>query len=198
MVLIIFSAVREVAETEGVSFREVQRRLRESKLKPRATGSVTEVSKLKSRGTGSVTEVEQYRNDIVGGVENMLSPSPCRMKKATEGGPLATDAHGAKCSLNNCLHQPHYTSPDSPPLVTSFTSAAITARPGASIPPQTCRHGGRSAKRQHQARALAAQTGGRGGGRLPQLVGRQVEKVRQCRTVLVSLPSAQPHPSLMR
>jgi hypothetical protein len=28
-----FSAVREVAETEGFSFREVQRRLRESKLK---------------------------------------------------------------------------------------------------------------------------------------------------------------------
>ena len=120
-----FSAVREVAETEGFSFREVQRRLRESKLKSRATGSVTEVSKLKSRGTGSVTEVEQYRNDIVGDVENIL-PSPCRIKKATEGGPLATDAHGAKCSLNNCLHQPHYTSPDSPPLVTSFTSAAIT------------------------------------------------------------------------
>ena len=34
-----FSAVREVAETEGFSFREVQRRLRESELKPRATGS---------------------------------------------------------------------------------------------------------------------------------------------------------------
>jgi hypothetical protein len=34
-----FSAVREVAETEGFSFREVQRRLRESELTPRATGS---------------------------------------------------------------------------------------------------------------------------------------------------------------
>jgi len=134
----------------------VQRRLRESKLKSRATGSVTEVSKLKSRGTGSVTEVEQYRNDIVGDVEKILT-SPCRIKKATEGGPLATDAHGAKCSLDNCLHQPHYTSPDSPPLVTSFTSAAITARPGASRPPHTRRHGGRRAKRQQQARALAAQ-----------------------------------------
>jgi hypothetical protein len=116
---------------------------------------------MKSRGTGSVTEVEQYRNDIVGDVENILT-SPCRIKKATEGGPLAP-VHTAKCSLNNCLHQPHYTSPDHPPLVTSFTSAAITARPGASRPPQTRRHGGRRAKRQQQARALAARTGGRGG-----------------------------------
>jgi hypothetical protein len=117
---------------------------------------------VKSRGTGSVTEVEQYRNDIAGDVEN-TSPSPCRIKKATEGGPLATDAHGAKCSLNNRLHQPHYTSPDSPPpLVTSFTSAAITARPGASRPPQTRRHGGRRAKRQQQARELAAQEAGGG------------------------------------
>jgi hypothetical protein len=33
-----FSAVREVAETEGFSFCEVQRRLRESELKSRATG----------------------------------------------------------------------------------------------------------------------------------------------------------------
>ena len=79
-----------------------------------------------AREASVVLEVEQYRNNIVGDVENIL-PSPCRIKKATEGGPLATDAHGAKCSLNNCLHQPHYTSPDSPPLVTSFTSAAITA-----------------------------------------------------------------------
>ena len=78
-----------------------------------------------AREASVVLEVEQYRNNIVGDVENIL-PSPCRIKKATEGGPLATDAHGAKCSLNNCLHQPHYTSPDSPPLVTSFTSAAIT------------------------------------------------------------------------
>jgi hypothetical protein len=60
-------------------------------------------------------------------VENIL-PSPCRIKKATEGGPLATDAHGTKCSLNDCLHQPHYTSPDPPPLVTSSTSAATTPR----------------------------------------------------------------------
>ena len=78
-----------------------------------------------ARETSVVLEVEQYRNNIVGDVENIL-PSPCRIKKATEGGPLATDAHGTKCSLNSCLHQPHYTSPDSPPLVTSFTSAAIT------------------------------------------------------------------------
>jgi hypothetical protein len=86
-------------------------------------------------------------------------------------------------------------------LVTSFTSAAITARPGASRPPQTRRHGGRRAKRQQQARALAPTSllhRRQGGGRPPQLVGRQVEKVRQCRTALVSLPSAQPHPSLMR
>ena len=69
----------------------------------------------------------------MGDVENIL-PSPCRIKKATEGGPLATDAHGAKCSLNNCLHQPHYTSPDSPPLVTSFTSAAITPLSDAVVP----------------------------------------------------------------
>jgi hypothetical protein len=66
-----------------------------------------------------VLKVEQYRNNIVGDVEN-ISPSPCRIKKATEGGPLATDAHGAKCSLNNCLHQPHYTSPDSPPVMHSY------------------------------------------------------------------------------
>jgi hypothetical protein len=49
-------------------------------------------------------------------------------------------------------------------LVTSFTSAAITARPGASRPPQTRRHGGRRAKRQQQARALAAQEAEGGGG----------------------------------
>jgi hypothetical protein len=67
-----------------------------------------------------------------------------------------------KKTHNNYLHQPHYTSPDSPPLVTSFTSAAIAARPGASRPPQTRRHGGRRAKRQQQARALAAQEAGGG------------------------------------
>ena len=69
-----------------------------------------------AREASVVLEVEQYRNNIVGDVENIFLPSPCRIKKATEGGPLATDAHGTKCSLNNCLHQPHYTPPDSPPV----------------------------------------------------------------------------------
>ena len=43
-----------------------------------------------AREASVVLEVEQYRNNIVGDVENIL-PSPCRIKKATEGGPLATD-----------------------------------------------------------------------------------------------------------
>jgi hypothetical protein len=42
------------------------------------------------------------------------------------------------------------------------------------------------------------QGGAAAGGGLPQLLGRQVEKVRQCRIFLVSLPSAQPHPRLTR
>jgi hypothetical protein len=66
--------------------------------------------------------------------------------------------------MHTVRNVPHYTSPDSPPLVTGFTSAAVTARPGASRPPQTRRHGGRRAKRQQQARAraLAAQEAGGG------------------------------------
>jgi hypothetical protein len=107
---------------------------------------------INSPRSNSVSELEARRR---------RRRSPCRIKKATEGGPLAP-MHTAKCSLNNCLHQPHYTSPDSPPLVTSFTSAATTARPGTSRPPQTRRHGGRRAKRQQQARALAAQEAGVG------------------------------------
>jgi hypothetical protein len=38
-----------------------------------------------ARKASVVLEVEQYRNNIVGDVEN-ISPSPCRIKKATEGG----------------------------------------------------------------------------------------------------------------
>jgi hypothetical protein len=53
-------ALRCLFCSESPSQKEnAQKKTRESKLKSRATGSVTEVSKLKSRGTGSVTEVER-------------------------------------------------------------------------------------------------------------------------------------------
>ena len=38
-----FSAVRKVAEAEGFNFREVQRQLRESKLKSQGTGVAAEI-----------------------------------------------------------------------------------------------------------------------------------------------------------
>jgi hypothetical protein len=149
-----------------------------------------------AREASVVLEVEQYRNNIVGDVKN-ISSSPCRIKKATVGGPLlATPMHTVQnvpCTIA-CINRitPLQTPP---PLVTSSTTAATTPRSGApSRPPRTlCRRRGRRAKRRQQARAIDAQEAGRGGGGgwvgggLPQLVGRQVEKVRRCRVVNWSL-----------
>jgi hypothetical protein len=122
-----------------------------------------------AREASVVLEVEQNIGTTQWGMWKTFRQVLAELKKQQrESGPLATDAHGTKYSLNNCLHQPHYTSPDPPPpLVTSSTSAATTPRSGASRPPRTpCRRRrGRRAKRRQQARALDAQEAGREGAR---------------------------------
>jgi hypothetical protein len=84
-------------------------------------------------------------------------------------------------------------SPVTPPLVSCSAVSATTPRSGASRPPRTRRRRrGRRAKRRQQVRALAAHDAGRGG--LPHLVGRQVEKVRQCEQPLSLCRQHSPTP----
>jgi hypothetical protein len=80
-------------------------------------------------------------------------------------------------------------------LVTSSTSAATTHTDRA----QALRdhHHGRAVvvevEGPSDGSSIGVGAGGWGGGGLPQLVGRQAEKVRQCRMVLVSLPCRRQH-----
>jgi hypothetical protein len=149
-------------------------------------------------------------NGIEGDVKKILT-CPFRIKKQQrEPPPKAPQmdrspldiGHRMHMSHQFCtgLHQPRPSPVAPPPLVPCSTVAATTPRSGASRPPRTRRRravvvevevpsdGSRRGRLMHRR-----QGGGAGGRGLPQLVGRQVEKVRQCRIVLVSLPSAQPH-----